>query len=133
MMNKGSKENLRFKVESEGWGCNILIGMKFIVSLRDGLKFGTFGGTGMELLIRKPRATKSSSRGSEEPLEAEPVQILQEDENELRIPDEGEIVEIPSDKEDQDEKKTDLKYDYKNCVVLGKGVNIEVLKIPKFT
>lgn len=123
-MNKGSKENLKFKVKSEGWECNLLVSMKFIISLRDGLKFGTFNGTDMELLIRKPRAIKSSNRGSEDTTPT----ILQEDDDELRIPQEGEIIEIQSDKEE--DKKTELKYDYKNCIVLSKGVNIEVLKIP---
>ncbi|CCH45334.1 hypothetical protein BN7_4916 [Wickerhamomyces ciferrii] len=128
----GSKENLKIKVEIEGWSCNVMITVKRIMSLREGnLNFN-----GTELLIRQPKKQSKSktpdNQGTEEQI---PGLLIEEDEDGLMsIPKEGEIVEplaTNNESEHDEDKKQNLKYDYKQCGVMGKGINIELLQIPR--
>lgn len=123
-----AKDMVRIRVERDGWECLIRMSVKEVVALREVLKFGDNDDMGgMELLIRKPRG---GGKVREEDVGVVLREEEEEDEEEMRIPDEGEVIKIPGES-GEDEKKTQLKYDYKTCVLLKKGVNIEVLKVPK--
>ncbi len=131
MKNEGDgKERLKFKVDVDGWELYVNLVMGDVMEVRNMMKFGEVDKkeyNGMELLIRKPREVKQME-------EQEDVSLLQEDEDEeMRIPEEGEVVRIPDEEDSTEDKKTQLKYDYKGTnILLKRGINIEVLKIPKY-
>ncbi|ODQ59643.1 hypothetical protein WICANDRAFT_62229 [Wickerhamomyces anomalus NRRL Y-366-8] len=131
MKNEGDgKERLKFKVDVDGWELYVNLVMGDVMEVRNMMKFGEVDKkeyNGMELLIRKPREVKQRE-------EQEEVSLLQEGEDEeMRIPEEGEVVRIPDEEDSTEDKKTQLKYDYKGTnILLKRGINIEVLKIPKY-
>lgn len=131
MKNEGDgKERLKFKVDVDGWELYVNLVMGDVMEVRNMMKFGEVDKkeyNGMELLIRKPREVKQRE-------EQEEVSLLQEDEDEeMRIPEEGEVVRIPDEEDSTEDKKTQLIYDYKGTnILLKRGINIEVLKIPKY-
>lgn len=131
MKNEGDgKERLKFKVDVDGWELYVNLVMGDVMEVRNMMKFGEVDKkeyNGMELLIRKPREVKQRE-------EQEEVSLLQEGEDEeMRIPEEGEVVRIPDEEDSTEDKKTQLIYDYKGTnILLKRGINIEVLKIPKY-
>lgn len=131
MKNEGDgKERLKFKVDVDGWELYVNLVMGDVMEVRNMMKFGEVDKkeyNGMELLIRKPREVKQRE-------EQEEVSLLQGGEDEeMRIPEEGEVVRIPDEEDSTEDKKTQLIYDYKGTnILLKRGINIEVLKIPKY-
>ncbi|CDR45021.1 CYFA0S16e01222g1_1 [Cyberlindnera fabianii] len=102
-------------IDCGGWKVRLEMKMDFVM----GLRFGSVE-EGPKVLIRRPKEMVN------EEVASEPKILQEEDEDDMiRIPDEGEKVPIQTD------QKKILKYSYKSMRVMGKDVRIEVLKVPK--
>lgn len=109
------KDTLRMVIDCGGWKVRLEMKMDFVM----GLRFGSVE-EGPKVLIRRPKEMVN------EEVASEPKILQEEDEDDMiRIPDEGEKVPIQTD------QKKILKYSYKSMRVMGKDVRIEVLKVPK--
>lgn len=111
------KEDLQIIVDADGWKVKITMAMDFVMNVRlDG-----YDDDGVSLLVRRPRQMETPETTESH------VALLEEEEQEQVIPQEGETVDLMGD------IKFVQKYNYKPIRTLAQGIKIEVLRIPKST
>lgn len=101
---------MKITVECEGWKVRVSMTIDFVMGLRS----NALEEESMSLLVRKPKEMKKAE-----------VAILQEeDEQQMAIPGEGDSM-VPAD-----DTKMVQKYRYSRVRTPGRGIDIEVLRIP---